>query len=187
MILPDVFDCYEESLGGIDRRVWYAPIDFLSLQKPTQEPHYVEDIRTIGREGIHLKDNNKLRYIDCMLSENAIVEKSVGATRRHKTATELTISIRELTARNLGFTTAIKNIPLVFFIVDNNENVWIIGTEKNPTYLTNYEANTGNKIEDDNMINLTFSTNSRLQFYNGALDKISLMKAFQKGFASGFA
>ena len=71
----------------------------------------------------------------------------------------------------LGFIQTIKNEPLIFFIPDNNENIWLFGSLKNPAYLNTYEANTNKKTEEDPLLNISFIAQTELLKYEGKIEE----------------
>lgn len=174
----DILDCYGESLGGVAHRIWVASADFVRT-------NISENVRSLQRNELRINGDH-LMFVDCMLSENFLVEKSIGATRRRKLITELNFSIREVSARNLGFVSNARNYPLIFLIADNNGNIWVMGTHRNPAYLTNHEANTGKKHEEDSIIRLTFSANTELRTYTATMDDIPEIKTTNGSFGRGF-
>lgn len=183
----DLPDCPEDNLGGIYRRIWYAPTDYFSMMATNDFPHKsYEKMRSVAQEKIKLKGNKTLKYIDCYLDNNSVAEKILGSIRKQKMISELRISVRKMTAQHLGFVQEIRNAALVFFIPDNNGNVWVVGDKKNAAYLASYDATTGSKFEDDNLINLVFTANTELYIYNGDPEGIVSQGAFTVGFSSGF-
>lgn len=175
----------DRALGGIATRLWYAPVDYFGKILLPEVQGY-QASRVVGAQGVSLLSDKQLSYIDVFLDKNAFKEKSAGSARNWKLTTELTFSVLELNARNLGFTQAVKNRSLVFFIPDANGRVWLLGNQRNAAYLSNYEASTGEKYEDDNLLSFSFVANTGLYLYQGDLFSIKAVGAFTTGFVTGF-
>lgn len=170
--IEDLLHCPDEiSLGGLRARIWYAPLSFFSkINLPTQG-NFVEK-KKISKEDIALKQGKSLGFIDAFLEQNALTEKVKGTQRKWKTVSELSFSLLGMKLENLGFIQTIKNEPLIFFIPDNNENIWLFGSLKNPAYLNTYEANTNKKTEEDPLLNISFIAQTELLKYEGKIEEI---------------
>lgn len=158
--------------GGITQRIGYAPISYIKkLVFPANNE--LEGRKTILRNGISLEAGKKIKFIDVFLEQNSLKEKTAGGPLKWKFTSELYLSVLGVTARNLGFIDQIKNEKLIFFVPDNNGKIWLFGTTLNPARLTNYEGDTGKKIEDDAMLGLGFTAHSELYLYEGDIHKLN--------------
>lgn len=188
LLLEDLPYCpADKALGGISTRIWYAPVGYFgNLGEPAANSNF-EACKIISKKNVSLFENKELCYIDVFLEQNMLKEVSAAiGIRRWKLSTELSFSILEMNARNLGFIDKVKNQPLIFFIPDANARVWIFGSKKNPAYLSSYEGSTGKKYEDDNIINVSFKANTALYIYDGTVADIKTIGGFTKGFTRGF-
>lgn len=167
-VIEDIYieylqDCREDNFGGVASRLWYAPAHYFSVVVPSDE-HFtnLESTRTVEKTMIKLLGGKKLKYIDAYIDNNAISEKTTGTARKLKLVSELKFAIRKMNARNLGFVKQFRNEPLIFFVKDNNGQTWVIGDLKNACYLTAYDSTTATTVEDDNILNFTFTANTEL-------------------------
>ncbi len=174
-----------EYFGGITTRIWYALVDDFSKISIVQGGDF-EDFKIVDKENITLYGQKELKHIDVFLEQNAITEKTQGATRRQKLITEFRFLILGFTARNLGFVSKLRNRALIFIIPDNNGNIWIFGNKKNAAYLTDAASRTEQKIDDDSVVELTYSSNSELMLYDGNIEDIRVIGGFSSGFSKGF-
>lgn len=180
----NLLHCPQEDIyGGVATRIWYAKIDDLGKMLL---PSPGSNSRTIPITGISLKLKKTLYYIDVYLDKNSFSEKQKGDERKWKDVSELSFILLGMKEEGLSLKSTIANEPLVFFIPDNNGVLWVLGTLKNPAYLSNSEANSGQKYDDDNVISLSFAANSKLHIYAGKIEDIVPKGAFTKGFTKGF-
>jgi len=185
--IEDVMICPNDSIyGGIATRVWYAPIYYFGrLILPNNDGSY-EDIKTIEKNNISLIRGKKLCYIDVFIEHNGLKEKAVGGQRKWKMVSELTLNILGVTAKNTGFVSKNRNVPLVFIVPDSNGKVWIVGNKVNAAYLSSYEVNTGEKIADDSMVSVEFTANTDLYYYEGNEMDIKQIGGFSSGYNQGY-
>lgn len=180
----NLLHCPQENIyGGVATRIWYAKTDDLGkMTLPSSEVNS----RTISTTEISLKLKKTLYYIDVYLDRNSLSEKQKGNERKWKDVSELSFTLLGMNDKGLSFKSSIANEPLIFFIPDNNGIMWVLGTLKNPAYLSNSEANSGQKYDDDNVISMSFASNSKLHIYAGKIKDIAPKGAFTKGFTKGF-
>ncbi|MEJ8597080.1 hypothetical protein JSO62_00010 [Riemerella anatipestifer] len=170
----------DRAVGGIATRIWYAPeSSFSKIILPTSD-------KLIDAINISLYGNNKLSFIDVFIDQNSLNEKPLGGLRKWKSVSEFSISVLEMNARNLGFTSKVKNIPLVFFIPDANGRLWVMGNKQNAAYMSSYEGTTGKKYEDDSLITMSFTANAPLYIYKGNVWDIKTVGGFTTGFTKGY-
>ncbi|AZZ59694.1 hypothetical protein [Riemerella anatipestifer] len=174
----------DRAVGGIATRIWYAPEFFFNkIQLPNSNTPPNKVIKT---KNITLNEGKQLAFIDVFLEQNSLTEKPIGGLRKWKSVSEFSISVLEMNARNLGFTSKVKNIPLVFFIPDANGRLWVMGNKQNAAYMSSYEGTTGKKYEDDSLITMSFTANAPLYLYEGSISSIVKVGGFTQGFSKGF-
>lgn len=186
LLLEDLPYCpADKAVGGISTRIWYAPVEYFGKINIPAVGSF-EDRIILNQKDISLYGGKKLKYIDAFIDQNALSQKPINGPRKWKMTSELSISVLELNARNLGFVDAIKNTALVLFIVDANGRIWVLGNKINPAYLSSFEGNSGKKYEDDSLMNLNFTANTKLYQYGADLSAIRAIGGFTAGFTIGF-
>ncbi len=158
----------QEISAGISTRLFYTPADNVTMTIPSSgSATALEDVVKLGADAITFKEGKAWKFIDVQMDEGELKAPLVGNIGNKKSKTELEAFIPGVKAKNLGFLSLYKNIPMIFGVIDTNNNKWVVGTTVNAAYIDTGDTTTGKKFEDNAGTTLKVVANTKLMNYEG--------------------
>lgn len=111
-----------------------------------------------------LKEGRTLYTFDT-LPESIKLDTSLEGAVNKKMTGKVDFQIANFKPRNIGFFKALDNTPVICFIPDLEENIWVLGNHKNRAHLDISEATTGKRLEDFSGVNCSFVCKASAVFY----------------------
>lgn len=187
MYLTDLPYCPQDDwYAGLYRRIYYAPASWFRKLETSPQIHSLLEM-TVDVHQIEMKIGCELKYIDVLYESAHIENQKKGVFGVSKFSSTLEFSLPTHLLPNRIFMYSTVNEPMVFIVPDNNGRSWIVGNLYNPAKQQTNRLSTGQSVEGDSTLQLSYTAQSPLYRLKGEIEAIESVGAFSTGFSNGFA